>query len=111
MNSSRVFHGASARTVTVDGSEASLAIGSDLTDDCTNGTCGPDNEGDLSTALGLANASNVLLPVGAAGIILGGVAFAIDKPSEEEATGEEPAEQGSLTLRIGPGFTGLSGTF
>lgn len=90
---------------------ASLGISSRLTEDCTNGTCGPDNEGDLSTALGLANASNVLLPVGAVGIILGGVAFAIDKPSEEDTTTEEPAEHGSLTLRVGPGFTGLSGTF
>jgi len=85
----------------------SLGISAKLTDNCTNGTCGPDNEGDLSTALGLANASNVLLPVGAVGIILGGVAFAIDKPSDEETMEEEP----SVSLRVGPGFTGIQGTF
>lgn len=86
---------------------ASLGMSENLKDNCTNGTCGPDNEGDLSTALGLANASNVLLPVGAVGIALGGVAFAIDKPSEEDTTIEDP----KVTFRVGPGFTGIQGTF
>lgn len=86
---------------------ASLGMSETLKANCTNQTCGPDNEGDLSTAVGLANASNVLLPLGVVGIALGGVAFAIDKPSEEETTPEDPA----VSIRIGPGFAGVQGTF
>lgn len=85
---------------------ASLGMSEKLKEECTNQTCDADHEGDLSTALALANTSNVLLPLGAVGIALGGVAFAIDKPSEDD-TAEEPA----VSLRIGPAFTGIQGTF
>jgi hypothetical protein len=98
--------GASLLTGIITGA-ASLGMSEKLKENCTNNTCGPDNEGDLSTALGLANASNVLLPVGVVGLVLGGVAIVVDKPSEEEATTEEP----TVSFRVGPGFTGIRGTF
>jgi len=102
--------GVSLLTGIITGS-VSLGMAGNLKDACTNNTCGPDQEGDLSAALGLANAANVLLPLGVLGMVGGGIAIAVDKPAEVDVPDDEETTKPDVTLNVGPAYIGLSGSF
>lgn len=98
--------GAGALLGTITGI-VSLAMTTDLEEQCHDRVCAPELASDHDTIITLANVSNVALALGAVGAGVGVVSLIFDL----DEGGDDRSAQLSLEPLLGAGFFGLRGTF
>jgi hypothetical protein len=86
----------------------SISKTNELKDQCPNGLCASDKQGDIDSAKGLGNISTIAFIAGGVGVAAGVVGLVLSGGSKKE---EPPPAAARVRPVLGPGYGGLAGVF